>query len=163
VANARRATPLRATAADCSHRRPRLRARYALDIERQSGNGSSRERLIEAAYDALDRGDLDPFRALFDPDARWVGIPQGDDTPVCPDRATIVGRLEHHHANGRRFELGKLIEDGDRVAVETTVLAPEWSGPVTVFKVFTFRPGSDVVVQMNDCVDESYARQVLKS
>jgi ketosteroid isomerase-like protein len=124
---------------------------------------SPRERLIEGAYDALDRGDLAPFRALVEEDAKWVGIPQGGDTPVCPNRATIVDRLAHQHERGRRFELGKLIEDGDRVAVETTVLAPEWSGPVTIFKVFTFRPGSDVVVQMNDCIDESYARQVLSS
>ena len=124
---------------------------------------SQHERAIQAAFAGLDRGDLEAFRTLFDPDARWVGIPQGDDTAVCSDRATIVDRLARHHAGGRRFELGRLIEDGDRVAVETTVLAPEWSGPVTVYKVFTFRPGSDVVVQMNDCIDESYARQVLKS
>ena len=163
MANASRATPCGRTAADCSHHGLRLRTGYALDIERRSGIGSSRERLIEAAYEALDGGDLGPFRALFDPDAQWIGIPQGDDTPVCPDRATIVDRLEHHHSNGRRFELGKLIEEGDRFAVETTVLAPEWSGPVTFFKVFTFRPGSDIVVKMNDCVDESYARQVLNS
>jgi hypothetical protein len=39
------------------------------------------------------------------------------------------------------------IEEGDRVAVETTVLAPEWSGPVTLFKVFTFAPHQDVVVR----------------
>jgi hypothetical protein len=38
---------------------------------------------------------------------------------------------------------------------------PDWSGPVKVFKVFTFRAGENVVVQMNDCIDESYALQVL--
>jgi hypothetical protein len=27
--------------------------------------------------------------------------------------------------------------------------------------VFTFDPGEDVVVRMNDCIDESYALQVL--
>jgi hypothetical protein len=41
------------------------------------------------------------------------------------------------------------------------VVAPEWSGPVTLFKVFTFAPHDDVVVRMNDCIDESYALQVL--
>ena len=30
-----------------------------------------------------------------------------------------------------------------------------------MFKVFTFEPGEDVVVRMNDCIDESYALQVL--
>jgi ketosteroid isomerase-like protein len=123
---------------------------------------SDRTELLRRAFAALDGGDIAPFRELFAPDARWIAIPQGEgETPACANRATILGRLERHHANGRRFQLGKLIEDGDRIAVETTVLAPEWSGPVTLFRVFTFEPGGDVVVRMNDCIDESYALQVL--
>lgn len=124
---------------------------------------SDRKQLVRHAFAALDGGDIAPFRALFDPDAKWVAIPQGGDdgTPACVNRAAIVDRLEHLHKHGRRFQLGKLIEEGDRVAVETIVLAPEWSGPVTLFKVFTFAPHDDVVVRMNDCIDESYALQVL--
>jgi hypothetical protein len=34
-------------------------------------------------------------------------------------------------------------------------------GAVSVFKVFAFERGEDVVVRMNDCLDESYALQVL--
>ena len=49
----------------------------------------------------------------------------------------------------------------DRIAVEVTLLAPEWSGPVTLFRVFTFGRGGDAVVRLNDCIDESYALQVL--
>ena len=123
-----------------------------------------RKELIRKAFTALDVGDVVPFRALFDPDAKWIGVPQRgevDETPTCPNRAAIVDLLERQHANGRRFRLGKLIEDGDRVAVELTILAPEWSGPVSVFKVFTLEPGEDVVMRMNDCIDESYALQVL--
>jgi hypothetical protein len=30
-----------------------------------------------------------------------------------------------------------------------------------MFKVFTFAPGRDVVIRLNDCIDESYALQVL--
>ncbi len=103
-------------------------------------------------------------KAFFDPDAKWIGIPKRgevDETPTCPNRAAIVDLLERHHANGRRFRLGRLIEDGDRVAVELTIFVPEWSGPACMFKVFTFEPGEDVVVRMNDCIDESYALQVL--
>ncbi len=119
--------------------------------------------LVRRAFAALNAGDLESFGALFDPAAQWVGVPQGgpDETPVCSNRALIVERLSSHHANGRRFELGKLIEDRARVAVEVTILSPEWSGPVTVFKVFTFAPDSDAVVRLNDCIDESYALQVL--
>jgi hypothetical protein len=50
---------------------------------------------------------------------------------------------------------------GDRVAVELTLLSPEWSAPVTMFRVFTFEPGEDTVVRLNDCIDESYALQIL--
>lgn len=49
-----------------------------------------------------------------------------------------------------------MIGQEDRVAVAITIIDPKWSGPVSVYKVFTFRPGENV-----DCVDESYARQVL--
>jgi ketosteroid isomerase-like protein len=121
-----------------------------------------RKELVRRAFAGLEAGDLEPFRALFAADAQWVAIPQGDgETPSCTSGAAIVDRLDRHHANGRRFELGKLTAKGDRIAVETTVLAPEWSGPVTMYKVFTFAPDRDVVVRLNDCIDESYALQVL--
>jgi ketosteroid isomerase-like protein len=123
-----------------------------------------RQELVRRAFAALDGGDIEPFRELLDPDAKWVAIPQGGalaETPTCASRAAIVDRLKRLHRNGRRFQLGKLIEAGDRVAVEVTLLAPEWSGPVALFRVFTFEPGGDRVVRLNDCIDESYALQVL--
>ncbi len=122
-----------------------------------------RQELLRQAFAALDSGDIEPFRDLLDPNAKWVAIPQGDvaGTPTCANRAAIVDRLEQLHSNGRRFRLGKLIEAGDRVAVEVTLLSPEWSGPVTLFRVFTFGRGEDAVVRLNDCIDESYALQIL--
>jgi ketosteroid isomerase-like protein len=93
---------------------------------------ADRVELIRQAFVALDRGDVALLRTLFDPDAKWIGVPQRgeqDETPSCPNRAAIVDLLERHHANGRAFQLGKAIEEGDRVAVEVTILAPEWSGP----------------------------------
>lgn len=123
-----------------------------------------RERLLRQAFAALESGDLEPFQALLDPEAKWVAIPQSSDvaeTPTCTNRTAIVDRLERLHKNGRRFQLGKLIEAGDRIAVETTLLSPEWSGPVTLFRVFTFGSGGTEVVRLNDCIDESYALQAL--
>jgi ketosteroid isomerase-like protein len=123
-----------------------------------------RKELVRRAFMSLDGGDIEAFTDLFDSDAKWVAIPHSGEegeTPTCNDRAAIVGRLEQLHRGGRRFQVGKLIEEGDRVAVEITVLTPEWSGPVTLFKVFTFGPDGDVVVRLNDCIDESYALQVL--
>jgi ketosteroid isomerase-like protein len=86
-----------------------------------------RKELVRQAFTALDGDDLAPFQDLFDPDAKWIGVPQRgekDETPTCTNRAAIVDQLERHHKNGRRFQLGNLIEDGDRVAVEVTVLVP---------------------------------------
>ena len=125
---------------------------------------TDRKDLVRQAFAALDGGEIEPFRQLLDPDAKWVAIPQGEDvaeTPTCPSRAAILDRLERLHRNGRRFQLGRLIEAGERVAVELTLLSPEWSGPVTMFRVFTFESGGDTVVRLNDCIDESYAFQIL--
>lgn len=124
---------------------------------------ANRQELVRRAFAALDDGDVEPFSELLDRDAKWVAIPQGDvaETPTCPNRAAIVDRLARLHENGRRFQLVKLIEAGDRLAVEVTVLSPEWSDSVTLFRVFTFGTGEDVVTRLNDCIDESYALQVL--
>jgi hypothetical protein len=40
------------------------------------------------------------------------------------------------------------------------VLSPEWSDSVTLYRVFTFDT-SNAVVRLNDCIDESYALQIL--
>jgi len=125
---------------------------------------AERQERVSRAFAALNEGDVEPFRVLLDADAEWVAIPQGDpvaDTPRCTGRGAIVNRLKRVHKNGRRFSLGKVIETDDRLAAEVTVESPEWSAPVTVYRVFTFRPGTDVAVRLNDCIDESYALQVL--
>jgi ketosteroid isomerase-like protein len=123
-----------------------------------------RQQVIRDAFAAFSAGDLESFGALFDSGAKWVGVPGGGENGephVCSDRATIVARFRRHHESGRSFELGDMIEQEDRVAVAITIADPNWSSPVPIFKVFTFRPGGSLVVRMNDCIDESYARQVL--
>jgi len=134
-----------------------------LGVSDHFGGMSDRQQLVREAFAALDKGQLEPFKELLDPDAKWVAIPQGEDvaeTPTCGNRAAILSRLKRVHKNGRRFRVGKMIEGGDRVAVEVTVLSPEWSDSVTLYRVFTFDT-SNAVVRLNDCIDESYALQVL--
>jgi|GEM_PF-7112820 len=44
-----------------------------------------REQRLRAAFAALDRGDVEPFEALFRPDAQWLGVPGRDwdgGTPI---------------------------------------------------------------------------------
>jgi hypothetical protein len=45
------------------------------------------------------------------------------------------------------------VEAGDQVSVTLAVSGPEVPDPVSLTKIFTFRRGTDVVVQMNDGVD----------
>jgi len=52
-----------------------------------------RQELVRRAFAALDSGDIEPFRQLLAPDAKWVAIPQGADvaeTPTCASGAAIV-------------------------------------------------------------------------
>lgn len=121
-----------------------------------------REERIRQAFAALDAGDVGPFEDLLASDAEWVAIPQGEvaETPACRNRDAIVKRLEGVHRRGRRFQVGKMIEVRDRIAVEVTLLSQEWSAPVTLYRVFAFGK-DDVVVRLNDYIDESYALQVL--
>jgi ketosteroid isomerase-like protein len=126
---------------------------------------SDRSQLIRDAFAAYDEGDFAPLNDLFAPTAKWIGVPggagEGGKAHECENRKQIVGRLEQHHENSRRFTLGEVVEQGDRIAVGFTIDNPDWSQPVSMFKVFTFQSGTNVVVRMNDCIDESYALQVL--
>ena len=45
------------------------------------------------------------------------------------------------------------VDHGDDVVVGLRISQPDWSGSVEVFKRFTFRPGSDVVIRMQDRTD----------
>ena len=61
--------------------------------------------------------------------------------------------LQEHVANGRRFSVSSYIESGNQVAATLTISGPPIPEPVSVTKIFTFRDGTNVVVQMNDGVD----------
>ena len=61
--------------------------------------------------------------------------------------------LSEHVANGRRFAVSNYTESGDQVSVTLTISGPQIPDPVNVTKIFTFRRGTNTVVQMNDGVD----------
>jgi hypothetical protein len=65
----------------------------------------------------------------------------------------VVDLLQQHVANGRRFVVGNYVESGDQVAATLTLSGLPIPEPVTVTKIFTFRSGTNVVIQMNDGVD----------
>ena len=65
----------------------------------------------------------------------------------------VVDLLQQHVANGRRFAVSNYVESGDQVAATLTISGPPIPEPVNVTKIFTFRSGTNVVVQMNDGVD----------
>jgi hypothetical protein len=64
-----------------------------------------------------------------------------------------VNLLAQHVANGRRFTVTGYLESGDQVSVTLAVSGPEIPGSVSLTKIFTFRPGTNTVIRMNDGVD----------
>jgi hypothetical protein len=64
-----------------------------------------------------------------------------------------VNLLQEHVANGRRFTVSNYLESGDQVSVTLTISGPPIPDTVNVTKIFTFRPGTTIVTQMNDGVD----------
>ena len=61
--------------------------------------------------------------------------------------------LRQRVADGRRFVVSGYVESGDQVSVTLTISGPPIPDTVQVTKIFTFRRGTNVVVQMNDGVD----------
>jgi hypothetical protein len=113
-----------------------------------------RGELIAQAYAALNAGDVTPLVALLDPNVRWIGVGGvWNETPTWENRGEVVDLLQQHIANGRRFAVTNYIESGDQVAATLTVTGPPIPEPVSLTKIFTFRSGTNVVVQMNDGVD----------
>jgi hypothetical protein len=72
-----------------------------------------------------------------------------------------VDLLSRRHENGRRFQVSEAVERGAAVALGLTILQPDWSGTVNVFKVFTFGAASDKVLQMQDCESREATMAVL--
>jgi hypothetical protein len=72
-----------------------------------------------------------------------------------------VDLLSTHHQNGRRFMVSDVVERGTAVSLGLTILQPEWSGTVEVFKVFNFGTAGDRVVSMQDCDSRESALAIL--
>ena len=65
----------------------------------------------------------------------------------------VVDLLSERVANGVQFAVTNAVESGDQVAVTLSITGPQIPGGVTVTKFFTFAPGTNTVVQINDGVD----------
>ena len=118
-----------------------------------------RDELIRDAYAALGRGELAPWIELLDRGVVWQGVgqPDDDEVPTCGARREVIGRLANVYAQGRRFEPLEFVDDGDTVIVGLRVSQPDWSGSADIYKRFTFSPGTDVVIRMQDCTDRDAA------
>jgi hypothetical protein len=51
----------------------------------------------------------------------------------------------------------EFVDQGDDTVVGLRVSQPDWSGSIEVFKRFSFRPGTDAVIGMQDCTDRDGA------
>ena len=61
--------------------------------------------------------------------------------------------LSERVANGVRFAVTGAVESGDQVAVTLQITGPRIPDSVSVTKFFTFAPGTNTVVRINDGVD----------
>ena len=61
--------------------------------------------------------------------------------------------LSERVANGRRFAVTNYVESGDQVAVTLVISGPQIPDSISLTKIFTFRPGTNTVIRMNDGVD----------
>jgi ketosteroid isomerase-like protein len=115
---------------------------------------------LRAAAEALNRGDPEPFAALFADDAEWRGVEHGrlwwKDRPVCHGREEAAQVLRVQIA--KRAELARSGGDALRVLPEFTrvgddriIGASEWADPDGTthrrFQVLTFRDGKIVDLQ----------------
>ena len=66
-------------------------------------------------------------------------------------------------ANGTRFAVTGFVESGDQVSVTLAISGPRIPDTVSLTKVFTFSPGTNTVIQMNDGVDVLAYRNVWDS
>jgi len=64
-----------------------------------------------------------------------------------------VDLLSERVANGVRFSVTNAVESGDQVAVTLSITGPQIPAGVPVTKFFTFAPGTNTVVRINDGVD----------
>ena len=120
---------------------------------------SRRHELIRDAYRALGLGELDPWIHLLDRAVVWQGVgqPDEDEGPTCGARREVIGRLASVYEQGRRFETFEFVDDGDTVVVGLRVSQPDWLGSADIYKRFTFSPGADIVIRMQDCTDRDAA------
>ena len=61
--------------------------------------------------------------------------------------------LSERVGNGVQFEVTSAVESGDQVAVTLRITGPRIPDSVSVTKFFTFAPGTNTVIRMNDGVD----------
>jgi ketosteroid isomerase-like protein len=110
---------------------------------------------LDAALQALNRGDVEPAVALLDESVQWRGRPDGHlwwkHTPSCsgPDEARV--NLKRQAAKGaqRRFELQQVEQVGQRLVIggrwRTDGGSQEQAG--RFFQVLTVRDGRIVGIE----------------
>jgi ketosteroid isomerase-like protein len=112
---------------------------------------------LDAALEALNRGDVEPAVALLDRSVQWRGRPQGHlwwkHMPSCsgPDEARVNFQrqaVKGAGSAGRRFQLERVDQIGRRLVVGgrwATGGSPEQAG--RFFQVLTVRDGKIVDIQ----------------
>ena len=120
---------------------------------------------LDAALQALNRGDVEPAIALLDESVQWRGRPEGrlwwKFTPVCngPDEARINFQRQavKGHTRSRQFQLQQVEQIGQRLVIGGRWTAGDGGGAQAgeFFQVLTVRDGK--IVDIEGCTSRRSA------
>ena len=90
-------------------------------------NGSSDIELVQAAWDAFARGDLNKAVAMLDPKVRWHGAGEDEQEGGCRNREEAIAFVAQATADGVTAELLDARPAGEHVlAIVQTSIPAEW-------------------------------------
>ena len=111
---------------------------------------------LQAAADALNQGDPEPFAALLAPDSEWRGVSSGHlwwkQTPAChgPDEALEVMRRRIRQRGENRL---RVRPEFTQIGDDKIIGSSEWPGAdgraQVRYQVLTLRDGK--IVDMQGC------------
>ena len=111
--------------------------------------------LIESTWAALRAGELDAVEAAFAPQARWLGVQEGQ---LCENRSQILAMIARPGAAAPGAAIERASQFGDRVLVAFRPDRPPEERPLEdgiAWVVVTVREGH--IVELKGCADEAQA------
>jgi len=113
--------------------------------------------LVQRAWEAFSRGDVDAATEALDPQVRWHGADDEDPEAGCHNRSHALAFIRQALADGVTAEALDFQDAGDRIVVVVQTHNPaEWGPqPEPHGEVVTVRDGKIVEMVVHPTVDEA--------